>query len=103
MLHLPRVETRAFTIENERILTDLEEMEIAYTARVEDLSFYTPAFKGALIMRLAVSLATPTQCDATTRDRAIQLYQIKLMEAITQDMKQRVDVNFSSQRWVEAR
>lgn len=97
----PNEQQGMFAIESDQLLTDAEEAQVRYIARVEDGSFYPPLFSQALATLLASRLAGPL-----TGSRELPSALIEEYEALTGPKARMADV-FEEQRrlkpaWVDS-
>jgi hypothetical protein len=63
------------------ILTNQEDAELIYTARVTDPNMFSPQFVEALSWRLAADLAIPLKGKESLHQRMMQMYEIRLGHA----------------------
>jgi hypothetical protein len=63
------------------IITDTDQAEAVYTARVEDPTLFSPMFTNALAWRVAQEIAMPMAVDPSMMDNARQMYAGMVSEA----------------------
>lgn len=85
------------------IVTDQEQAEIAYTARVEDTTYFSPMFTNALAWRLAAELAMGLQAKPENYQAAMQNYQITISQAQALAFEEVEDGQAPESEFIQAR
>jgi hypothetical protein len=80
-----------FRIEGRRLLTDLDQARIVYTARVEDPTLFDPHFVQALAARLAAELCVPIAKSAALAERLWRLAEAACERAAVEDSREGAD------------
>lgn len=85
------------------ILTDQEDAELIYTAKVQDVNIFSPQFVEAHALRLASSLAQPLKGKPELRQSLLGLYGIQVNAAKGTDSKQGIKRETGSGSFVGSR
>jgi hypothetical protein len=70
-----------YVIEGDRLLTDDDEVNIKYIARIADTTLYHPNFIEAFSLRLAADLAVAIANDKSLKATLLQEYRLAVFEA----------------------
>ena len=74
-----------FVLEGRNLLTNAAVAELMFVRRVEDPSFFPPAFRQALVWGMGAALATAKNNDPRVRQECLQRSQSYLLEAVARD------------------
>jgi len=90
-------------IEENKIISDFEDLKIIYTFLNEDVTSYSPQFIQALSLRLAAELAfTITNSTAKSKDLMTVYYDIVLPQAVSKDSTQNTPTEAQAEEWLDA-
>ena len=85
------------------ILTNEEDAQLVYTARIETATLYPPPFAAALAWELADRIAMPLTADLNLKDYANKQARIAFIEAANADANQQVSDPARTADWIADR
>lgn len=92
-----------YRIERRMLLTDRDDVNIVYVARITDPSQWDDQFAEALSARLAATLALKLTGSRELQAQMMRVYELRLAEARYQDSQQAPVETISGNTWLNAR
>jgi hypothetical protein len=94
---------RHYEIEGNKLLTNLEKVQLVYVRRVEDVTQWDPLLSEVISARLAYELAMPITQDRAISQQAYRVYQDKLKEARNADAMDEPGQHLDADLWLGSR